>query len=310
LTNETAAQIDPRWEAARSYADRLLLAVQHDAVRRGTPDDPYLFTSATVRDILLTEPSTPFCALGKAMHLSHREHGVVQNLYARCRGGKCPHCVGYWLTEILRRALRLWDYPEPEQLHRSVFISDAEWRNTARGRNLRAAYPGQFLWVRTGYHGVREVFTPGPGAGGEPVTDPVGALVDALLRAPAAGARRFGGLHAEEKPDSGWHAFELPEGTSPEDACRVCEGALGRPLGWECTTRRRGGAFYKRWVVCGLAPAEVDRIQEALRPLRERAAYAQAMVREAQRARRAQNAAFAAWAATLQDGHFLKGPSR
>jgi hypothetical protein len=288
VTSEKAlaatSESGPRWDKAQHYAERLLLSLQHDAAPRGVPDDAHLFTSATVRDILRTDPSTPFCALGKAMHLSHREQGVVQNLYARRRGGKCPHCVDYWLLQILRRALFLWDFPSV--LYRHVFTSDQEWRQSARGRNLRAAYPEQFLWIRTGDDGAREVFTPGGAVGGEPVENPVGAILEALLRAPAAGKRRFGGLPRESKAATEWHAFELPEGTTPEDACAICEGALGRQLSWEFDTRRRGGAYYKRWRVRGLEPAEVDRIREALLPLQQETERARVERREERRQRR------------------------
>jgi len=256
-------------DAIREYAECRLTAEPQHAQIRTTPKTAYLFASALLRDVVHTEPASPYCALGKAMSLSHRERGIVQNMYARCRGAKCPHCVSHWLVQVLLRSFEMWDFAPELALHRHLFTSDAEWRNSKRARGLKAAYPGAFFWVRIGYDGAREVFVPGDAIGGERCEDPVHDVLDALLRAPAAGQRRYGGLPPVERGGSGWHAFELPQGTSPEDACRVCEGALGRPLKWTQQERRRGGSFYRRWIVRGLEPAEVDVVRRALEPLEQ-----------------------------------------
>ena len=144
---------------------------------------------------------------------------------------------------------------------------------------------------------VREVFTAGDAVGGEPVENPTLPILDALLGAPAAGKRRYGGLPRAEQIATGWHAFELPEGTTPEQACQLCEAALGRPLAWEQSTRRRGGPFAKRWIVRDLTPEEVDRVRQALEPLRQMSEAAYAERRRARRQLREESAWLSTWIA-------------
>jgi hypothetical protein len=127
---------------ANAVADAVeaLLAPEIKAsVRRETSEMVLLLESGSVRDIVRTESSTTWCTLGKRMSMSHRERGIVQNGYFRCRGARCPHCVTYWLTRVVARAFEMWG--SDAVLYRSEFETDAEWRNRARARRLTKTYP-------------------------------------------------------------------------------------------------------------------------------------------------------------------------
>lgn len=189
--------------------------------------------------------------------------------YTRCKGAKCPHCVGGWISRLLNRALEAWD---GQQVYRAVFTSDAQWKNNVkRAREIKRDYKGRYLRVRIGSEGESWVFAPGPI--GEPVPSPGLAVADALLRAPAAGHRRYSGIPAkrtENAEPSGWVAFHLPENYRLEDANRIVESVLDRPVEWTTDPYWRGFSS-RQFVLRGLTPQEVDRVQQALQPLREMA---------------------------------------
>lgn len=255
---------DIETEIARAWA--IIAATKAQAAPRGVPDDPGIFISATLADVLQTRPSSRHCVLGRNQHLSSRNQGVVIHGYTRCKGAKCPHCVGGWIARLLRRALGAW---QGEPVYRATFTSDNEWRNSARARAIKSEYKGSYLRVRIGVEGESWVFAPGPV--GEPVDSPGLGLADALLRSPAAGKRRYStSIPAPSKEPTDFHAFNLPQGYTLEDATELAVQALGRPV--QIMNAPRPGSHSKAYTIEGLAPEEVDRVQQALLPLEQMAA--------------------------------------
>lgn len=255
-----------------------LKAEVEQATIRTFDESARLLSTATLRDIMRTRPDSPHCAFGKNLALDHRDKGEVKNLYARCKGAKCPHCCPYWITAVVIRTLDAFEWDDETTIFRHIFNPGA-WTGSQRKRRLAGMYPKRHLTVVTDYEGTREVFTPRPVDGpasecGEEIEgNPLLAILDAFLRCPAypSGFNRYGGIPGKTPVESGYRCVRLPLGVTPEDACKLLEGALGRPIEWFVQEHLRGGPFFRQFSAIGLTPDEIDRWQVAVEPWRQQA---------------------------------------
>lgn len=262
-------------ESAESAFERGLEYLH--AVRKQATDHPVGPPPATVLDVYLREhpPSRP-CHLGKRQVLRRKQ--TVRGVYRYCHGFRCPRCVVEQVEKLLRDSFAVWQEVGTGTLWRSRFTA-AQWKaNPAAVRALKSDYAGRYLRV-TLIDGSCLVFTPGDVLGAILVADPGPEVAAAILQAPASGVRRYTrpqrrrmsdqpvDYEHEHAPDERWRTTTLPQFTSIEEVLQDIERALGRSLDWQRLSATRG---FWRAVEAEVTPAEMELVEEVVRPYADR----------------------------------------
>jgi hypothetical protein len=272
-----------------------------------------LFGPPTVRKIIQTDPPNGPCQLGKAAVLTDRAAGTVKAVNFRCKGGRCPRCIDYYVEQTLLRAYRHLGLPS--KLYRHLFTAD-ELRCTARGKNLKADYASSWFSITQGVPTadgdvVLEVFTPGPAqdGSGDRCGDPLSALYASLLRAPAD-ARTADGKSVQRHskiPKTVTAADDddpqvrtgksrllpLPSTITTLQAIELCKAAIHRTVALQQVTGRRGASWFRQWVITGLNPDEIDAVRAALAPYEAQATAEREQLKETRQAIRDGRTAYA-----------------
>lgn len=259
-------------DVARPYLDGLLRSIRQDAnppISDFTvPNDASAFDANYRALDLVLNPRSGYCVLGKGWLILDRKDRRYRSQRLRCLGGKCPHCIDYWLHNTIRRALK--HRLDLTAIYHSVFPNLEAFTRRVAGQRLKEQYPDSWFWVREP-DGTLHVFTPGPPTDypAERCEDPVAALLDALLRTkayPGKGNARHSQLPREERElDPDKRHVPLARHQSPESANRDLQARLGRSIDWDAAKKvgYRNQSFSVRYDV-ELADEELDLADEVL----------------------------------------------
>jgi hypothetical protein len=236
-------------------------------------------------DDLLRSPAEKggHCTMGSRFASLDKTKHKLSAWYGRCRGGKCPACIDHYLHDVVRRAMRRFDYPDT--LHRGV-VADMETYQAARRRIQRA--DGIPFWTRM-LDGSVVVFASVPFPGSAEVPAAVG-LLEALIACdafPGKSANRHMNLPRDKReanPDV--RTVRLPDSRRVEDFLLLASTDLQRNLDWLSHRRlgRRRDPRPVSYTGIPIAPLEEPAIEARLDEAAEQRQREVAAFRDGRRA--------------------------
>jgi hypothetical protein len=183
---------------------------------------------STIYD-LLRSPSEKggYCVMGPGFASLDKTRHQLSAWYGRCLGGKCPACIDHYLHDVVRRAMRRFDYPDT--LHRCVVADKATY--DALSRRVRRA-DGKVFWTRM-LDGSYVAFATVAFPGSEEVPAGVG-LLEGLISCdafPGRGANRHMSLPRDKRAtEEGVRTVRLPDSRRVEDFFLLASHDLQRDL--------------------------------------------------------------------------------
>jgi hypothetical protein len=254
---EPERPIDARWWLEVDRLDEMLAELRANADRlTPQPGDPGYHGDTfggdgTLLDVVLDEANPDYCTLGPKFACLDRGKHQYRSQYARCKGGKCPSCIDYWLHNRIRRALTLLDFPDTLRI-------------TATDLKPPRSCP---FWIRQ-HDGSYVCFW--LDGDGEDVPATL-ALLEAFLgaaRNPGRTGRRHRKLPRDpHTPTPGQRWVPLASSRRVEDVNLRVSNAIGRDIPWNDDSVRQKGlpraSFSARWRI-GLDPAEEDTVDAVL----------------------------------------------
>jgi hypothetical protein len=214
---------------------------------------------------LLRSPSEKagYCTMGPGFASLDKTKHELSAWYGRCRGGKCPACIDAYLHDVIRRAMRRFDFPDT--LHRCV-VADMETYQSLRRRIQRAE--GIPFWTRM-LDGSVVVYASVPFPGSEEVPAAVG-LLEGLVACdayPGKAAPRHMSLPKDKRESDPMIRTErLPDSRRVEDFFLLAANDLQRDLDWLSHRRlgRRRDPRPVSYIGIPVAPLEEPAIEKRL----------------------------------------------
>jgi hypothetical protein len=240
--------IDERWWPVADWLDGAMAAIRASNL-------PRYPSAGMVLGIALDE-KPDYCVMGPRFASLNRRDRRYRSQYGRCKGGKCPRCLDYWLHRVMRRALTWLDFPE---MVRRAWLPSYE----AVPERLRKAS----FWVR---QADGSVIVLGPTGVGEDV-EARSALLQALLGAkayPGQRERRHKPLPKEQGPDPDPDVRWVPlgQGQRVEDVNLRVSQVLDRDVDWLAVRElgKRRSPYSARWDLPLEDDAEVQAVDGVL----------------------------------------------
>jgi hypothetical protein len=219
------------------------------------------------------------CHNRRKRHTSDRAAGTIKNGSVPCGLWSCAVCSVSKFMPIIEHTLQAWDADgNLSKIHKHVFLSEDDWRDSRRARRLTKTYPRNY-WRSAGVNGEQVAFTPGPTIdGGEPISNPGEALMLALLDVPVGGKvtkpQRDKSRNGTADDGIDGHVKNFLSGRLPRDISAktahdlVCQ-TIGRKVETETFVDDLGVPY--DFKISGLAPEEVDAARAVLEPLFDQA---------------------------------------